>query len=395
MAYGELVDDFLEVVDPQKYCSFCCIPVLESSQYLKARILALDECQKVVELIGPNSLGKRGIQSVAKNLDDSSPDCRTSVISVLSIVRDKLHGDQARLFKACGSSLSNKGRTILEQVWGDQTRKQPELKQSAKNVAKGRRESHLSPPGSISKVRGTSNNPVSPKEGISLNLRLGESSNGSQFYSEDIKITSPNPFKFQDPSFVNEVLNADRSGTSKSSALVEIKNEPQSSPQVTKSDAAASLRARLKLIRERHRSTNLDDNNSRPATADTSLSSVSLREHHVKNNSKPLLDYTTLRASIKKCLETPLPLSEDNGNLKSCIESLRQLHTVVISPATESNVISLRKTFENNIADGIDDLTRFVISVSCYVECKYFLNLMKLLIFIGSLILVSNVAIQK
>ena len=389
--YTEIVEKFIEVTDIQKYCIICCLTVLESSQYLKARILAIDECRKAVNEIGPNSLGKRGIQSISKCLDDSSPECRSSAIKTMTLIRDKLNGDQVRLFKACGQSISSKGRSLLEKLWDDPNNKQKRSSPySAKKVAKGRRESFLSPPGSIGKVRESSHKAISIKEGISLNLRLGEFKDETRLNQEDIKTTSLNPFQFHDPSFERETSKSGENRI-KPFASVENKIEITSSPEVSKSDAATSLRARLKQIRERHQPT-IPASDQRPTTADTSAySSMKIPDSDTNSLSNSSLSYSSICNAIEICLNSPLPIPDESSDMNSCIESLRQLHTAIISPSSESNLKSLRKEFEANIDQGIDILTRYVY-LFCLPQPTFILKCD--FVFVAFLALVSKVEIK-
>ena len=362
--YDTIFKNIIKVVDAQKYGTTCCIPVIESSQYLKAKIQSLDECYKAIEESGPNAVGKRGIQIIARLLDDSSSECKSATLKVLTLLKEKFNNDERRLLKACGSSLSSKGKTMLSNHWKGQTNKVTIHPDSTEKTvkAKPRRESFLSTPGSLTKSRSRPQIEFTQKSNANepspLNLRLGDIRKSALNDTMDVKSNSPNPFKFHDPSFEKEDLETQTKLELKSPTSSIVQNKESETIQ---SDAAASLRSRLQQIRERHR-TNVSDIKLRPSTADSISAGSSV---HLSSNTVPLktessIDYSMISSSIKVCMKSSTPLSEENSVIRRCVDSLRQLHVAISSPATSPQLKLVRKEFETKINEGVSDLTRYV-----------------------------------
>lgn len=95
---------------------FVCVALLEGSSQPRARLLACQECSVCVEAIGLSGIGKRGVLAVAKALSDEKlPENRTAFLDLMVLLVSRMNNDMQRLSKICGSSLSPKARSLVEE----------------------------------------------------------------------------------------------------------------------------------------------------------------------------------------------------------------------------------------------------------------------------------------
>lgn len=93
-----------------------CIAVVEGSSHPKARLLACKECYDCVEKIGLSGIGKRGVLAVAKALSEEKlQENRNALLDLVVLLVSKMNGDLQRFTRICGSSLSGKARSLIEE----------------------------------------------------------------------------------------------------------------------------------------------------------------------------------------------------------------------------------------------------------------------------------------
>jgi len=349
--YKKITEQLLNVVDIPKYIQLCCIPIIESSQYLKARIQAMEHCENSLQSTGLTSFGKRGVHLFCKALDEASPETRSCAISFLTLVKEKLNNDQARFFRACGSALSSKGRQELERVWSKENRK-------TKKLSSPKKTSMLTPPTSSKKEAAFESESIrSVKQEFSLNLRLGElPQTNKKLHLDQNSPSSRSPFKFHDPTFYSgspDTRNDDGKSYNRSNS-----NEASNSLQPLsplKSDAALSLRARLKQIRDKHRTR---DNGVSKIHTDSepvkkSKSNTESDQVNTDSTDRTILTHVDIFLSIVN-----IPLAENDEKLNNCIKSLNELHLAVSNPASSTQRTSIRKLVDEDLLQIIDRLTR-------------------------------------
>jgi len=361
--YKKITEQLLNVVDIPNYIQLCCIPIIESSQYLKARILAMEHCENSLQSTGLASFGKRGVHLFCKALDEASPESRSCAISFLTLVKERLNNDQARFFRACGSALSSKGRQELESVWSKGNRKMKKLSSPKKT-------SMLTPPTSSKKEEAFDSESIRPvKQEFSLNLRLGEQpQTNKKLHLDKDSPSSRSPFKFHDPTFYSgspDIQNDDGRSYNRSNS-----NEASDSLQPLsplKSDAALSLRARLKQIRDKHRTRDngiseihtdsepveKSKSNTESYAVEKSKSSTESDQVNANSTDRTILTHVDILLSIVK-----IPLAENDEKLNNCIKSLNELHLAISNPASNTQRTSIRKLVDEELLQIIDRLTR-------------------------------------
>ena len=208
--------------------------VVEYSKNQKARVSALAELKKCVNEGGLGVIGKKGFNLVVKCLDGNMADVRSAALDIVEVVWRKFGGDKAKLIKACGSSLSKKAESMIND----------RLKRSKLEVTAVGEEREAKTPG------------------IKLKLdNVGDGGGKSKGGEVSFTVEEDGPFKFKDvvkvsastPKMISkterkvlaageeEAANAEENNT-EAEAEVEVEVEVS---------AAASLRARLAAIRDK------------------------------------------------------------------------------------------------------------------------------------------------
>lgn len=101
---------------PKRLGPFVCVPVLDSSSYPKARLMACKECYECVDMIGLSGIGKKGTLAAAKSLSEEKLlENRTALLDLMELLLSRMSGDIQRFARICGSSLSSKARDLLEE----------------------------------------------------------------------------------------------------------------------------------------------------------------------------------------------------------------------------------------------------------------------------------------
>jgi len=93
-----------------------CVAVIEGSSHPKARLLACKECQLCVEKIGLSGIGKRGVLAAAKSLSEEKlQENRNALVDLMVMLVSRMNNDMQRFTRICGSSLSGKARSLIEE----------------------------------------------------------------------------------------------------------------------------------------------------------------------------------------------------------------------------------------------------------------------------------------
>lgn len=116
--FKEIIGLCMKIYQPQKFGSFICVPVMERSSNVKARCFAMNECRVSVELAGPSAISKRGLQHICKTLaEECLLENRLAALDLAEEIIRKLNGDTNRFYNACGNALSIKAKTMIEERW--------------------------------------------------------------------------------------------------------------------------------------------------------------------------------------------------------------------------------------------------------------------------------------
>ena len=93
-----------------------CVGVIEGSSHPKARFLACKECHDCVEKIGLSGIGKRGVLVAAKALSEEKlQENRNALVDLMVLLVSRMNGDMQRFIRICGTALSAKARSLMEE----------------------------------------------------------------------------------------------------------------------------------------------------------------------------------------------------------------------------------------------------------------------------------------
>jgi hypothetical protein len=122
---GRFKDTFMDLVvqvnsddllPPKRMGPLVCVSVIEGSHHPKARLMACKQCRECVEKIGLSGIGKKGVLVAAKALSEEKlQENRTALLDLVELLLAKMNGDMQRFTRICGSSLSEKARSLLEE----------------------------------------------------------------------------------------------------------------------------------------------------------------------------------------------------------------------------------------------------------------------------------------
>lgn len=336
-----------------KYGSIICVSVIENSTNTKARGIATRELQVCVESCGLNGIGKKGIQVTAKSFSDENlPENKALFLDLIEVIISKMNGDTNKYFKICGPPLSKKAKDTIEARMtksdssaSKTTPRQPDVKRVPSSS--GRRS-----------IAPTDSRATTPPEPISshqaelpaLNLKSTENTMHQSKSNRDVD----GPFRFS--------FNSGESATSPSSVgMTKVPSEELLSKREASSGAAASLRERLRQIRDKHKQ---DGDSATDASFPEPPSERSGSASNIVVVPCPLYD------DIIKTVETLLgeltPLVEIDDKFTNGLIGLRQLHSSLSNSHSDSTgtdpklLQELRLHVENKVPDCVKILTRYV-----------------------------------
>lgn len=387
-----------ELLASKRLGPLVCVAVIEGSSTPKARLLACKECSYCVEKIGLSGIGKRGVLAFAKALSEEKlQENRNALVDLLVVLVSRMNGDMQRFTRICGSSLSGKARSLIEEQLakgegGDQTgvprsgipkpsprrdsqrlstvpkparttpSKLPVLRsnQTPTSAPVGMRESSNSDDGFEDELpaldlrfgtRATPSGPTSlNRAGIDENDR---SSQPSRLTSSPLAEMSPSVSGDDDS--VNQNLDVrepedDKSAEnenirtalfSASDSVIETKDSSDSG------GAAASLRARLIKIRERNRNGNgsvpdshsNDDASPRNCAGDEHLSASSKESVSIGSEVPPDTSATEGLHPETLSHETLVLATSSNGYLEGYLDTIRHLLSRTLPLSEEDDEI--------------------------------------------------------
>lgn len=395
--FKEIIGLCVKLYQPLKFGTLVCVPVMERSSSAKARCLAMNECKTCIELAGPSAISKRGLQHICKTLaEEALLENRVAALDLAEEIIRKLNGDTNRFYIACGNSLSIKTKSMIEERWlknnslnaesnGGESKaqhRQEHLRQGASTPAKvqtiknneASRETAETPSSKLHKETVNSSGAAlqTSKEASSFKIEEGPftfkyTSSFSQNYNSvetsfpaldvtlknhvDVKSTVALPLLLKEiaPDSENQVGNENVEG--KADAKI--------------SASAASLRARLKKIRDR---TSLDPNQPPPPidrsqkalVADQMSSKFTIRSSY-----QEILSYSDLRDKIDVMLQLRSPISS------TCNE------VVEVTSMMEKLVLFIESCSDAVMDDLKSDVSAFVsrlIRQVCKKYCGTFLH---------------------
>jgi len=300
-----------------KYGSLVCTSVLEHTTNSKAKGIAIRELQTCVELNGLPSVSKKGILVVAKGfMEENIPDNRTYYLDLIETIVMKMNGDVGKFFKICGSTmLSRKDKDIIEARIA---------RSKSKIIASHEKNAGSSPKGSST----------------------------TTVYSPHLDPTSTDehegPFKFS--------FGSKPEVTRTSFQMEGDVNRSTDAP----SGAAASLRERLRQIRDKH---SQDDGVLKDY--DIPLQS----QHLLRISSHPVSCklYDDIAQAVGTVLQQPTPLLEINESFTKALIGLRQLHSSLSNSKNDSTgtnpilLDELHQFLYGKVPETVEMLTRYVV----------------------------------
>ena len=383
--------DSCGVISDKSFGSFICATVIERTHQPKARVMAFQECSRCIERIGLAGIGKKGLLLTAKSLSEETlPENRTAALDLLEIVLSKMDGDVEKLTRVCGSNMSDKSRALLEErccrrggLKSNEGHTKPALSKTS-SLAKGQ----LVQPKSRSVqtldcAEGAHDDYASVNSVFrsSLDLRLGGKSVLTTYSEEDSSFGGPFSFSFnpsisssamQSPDPVNETMKFDAStiapalSYASTNSELEIKAASSKESSSSPTGAAASLRARLLKIRDKHRVGDVQPQ-SQPvlqSLQETSQKSMPLSQSTYLVSEEPHDQRTEFFGIAIETMEQlickPVPIMEDDVDLLQSISVLKKFHSAVSTPADALDsdlMIMLRQKVEAKTSQAVECLT--------------------------------------
>ena len=426
----------LEIVPPKVLGAVVCVAVLERTGHPKARVLAYQHIGSCVQAVGLSGLGKKGLLLVSKCIStENLAENKGAVMDLMMVILSKMNGDTDRLARICGpSNLSDKARKLVEERWqkkggsvllgadsGDAAGRRTAEKEEP---ARRQQYSRLRKPGGgigtkTRRAETATKEPtpasMSTHEKLrTLQLKLGSSSVSSSVSATrpfDLDaVSGPFTFSFEKEDRVSKglVQNDHAGATTLASSTMnsptkrdfaiaaseeqhqqEATNssldqsgehaEPEVSDAVnvmTTTGAAASLRARLMKIREKHRaqeetvqpssvptSESADASENRASTPSASPQSLANEAFGSTDQQNEERTEDELYASLSRFeeLTDSSQIEEDDDAVVDCIARLKRFHTA-LSKTLEFDIdpalASLRTDVCREATETVEHLTR-------------------------------------
>ncbi len=324
-----LIGDGLYPLD--KYGSIVCVSVIENSSTPKTRGLAIRECQYCVEKAGLSAVGKKGILAIAKSFSDETlTENKSLFLDLIETIIMKMNGDIKKFLKICGNAhLSSKARDAIEKRISKKSNvdsSKSNKRQSRASVSSRR---SLAPP-MPGANNGDSKEPPSAKRERSNTYNSVRRIEGND--------ESEGPFKFSFSSSGNSRASSGHheESTRRTSVITETTTTSLSEEFTTKreanSGAAASLRERLRQIRDRHQPESNQSTSAIPPSVQFSAS----RED---SSPTPPTQNTLLRSimdDVDDLLGQQIPLGKNTDKSSLALVGLRKLHASLSNGSTDS-----------------------------------------------------------
>jgi hypothetical protein len=285
------------VVIPTKDFGACgCALVIDRSPHVKAKVLACQFASECVDNAGLAAIGKKGLLGAAKFLSEEPSLHRNAALELLVRIATKMNNDVSKLSKICGTSLSDKGRKLLEDR--AKINKNPARSEAAEAAATMNIASEL------------------PR------LSLRQTSPASKY-------ALPNPGTTEegaiDDLFVFSSKLSFESGVSYANTRSD--DRPAAVVQGS-SSAAASLRARLMKIREKG-VTGPVAASEMPEPSSKKVDSAGDYESSDTTTTRKIEPIHVHISCFRALLQRESPVKEDDAAVEKAIDSLRIFHNVL------------------------------------------------------------------
>jgi hypothetical protein len=402
--FSSILAKFESVVQP-KVMGGMCISVVDFSKNQKARAGALAQLKLCVDKCGIQSVGKKGLVTVAKALDDSGTDVRSSALSIIESIVIKHGYDNAKLARLLGSNLSARGKSlVVERV----KRLDADGALDSSSAAESGAGANTTTPRRRKPSAAAAHPSSSAKKRGSLDLKIGKQSMlssplmDSSINFDTIDESDGGPFKFMNVVKTSVALTPTRRKSdiglehsdNDASEAAEVRLAPSSPAAVASQDStsggAASLRARLAAIRRKtsegsSASTEaVDKTEAAIADATASVAEVvskaadegKAQDEKTEDDVEKMRVYNLedCRNNIEKVVENPVNLNESNADFISAKDALKVIHTSftqhaspVFKPVHDSffssldaNLGLLSKSFEVGLTSCDEVCTSFV-----------------------------------
>jgi len=356
----------------QKYGSVVCISVVERSSLGKARGLACHQCQQSIERYGLSAIGKRGILVTAKLLsEERSSENKAALLNLIDAVVKRMNGDLPRYIKLCGpSALSSEGRKLVEKKLGENSRSHERPASPGKRPKSPVRKTSSPPQQSNSPRKGLEDRQQKSSRSLSsrshlrssgitrkqiqdelpaLDLRKNAGVSTRQLgHSQDSPEVAPFSFSFDSvgtrtadtkdaPS--PQVKSVSRDVGVDSTKRVESVGESGSS-------TAASLRERLKQLKEKQRTAQTNESAVNPG----SQRQVDAKRNPSAAKQGPL---DRLAGVVDELVATASPLPESDSRIQSVIESMKRVHAGLSPELSDAQGDEVGPSFKDLIKQDV------------------------------------------
>jgi hypothetical protein len=353
----------------EKYGSIICVAVIEHSTTPKTRGLALRECEMCVEKVGLNAIGKKGILAVAKSFSDETfTENKSLFLDLIETIILKLNGDVKKYMKLCGGAhLSSKARDAIEKRMSKKKKVQA-LKSSNQpsrtslSSRSSRRSIAPPAPGTNSHAMKNDLSPRKETRHVERERRHADHDSANRRLNEE----SDGPFKFSYNSSGNKKVNnynEESTGVTSNSESTQSHSQDRSLRREANSGAAASLRQRLRQIRDRHQPEQYEGATSPiPPSVQFSASSEFSPTPPTPNT----LLYSIME-DVDDLLSQPLPLGRNTDKSSMALIGLRKLHASLSNSSTDSTgtdphiLNQLRQEVESKASFCVFKLARLVL----------------------------------
>lgn len=427
--FKELFDDLLlvvkapDVLPAKRLGSVVAVNMIERASHAKVRLAACHDCSRCVDQLGLSGIGKKGVLVAAKALSEEKlSENRTACLDLMELILSRMNGDVSRLARICGSSLSGKARTLVEERW--QKHRGAEASRPAEDSSVRRSRIPTPKKSSPTHLKG-------PTSGAPRRTRLGNSE-ATGATSNDIlhdELPHLNFSKVTDnrsparerrntatsslsdsQNYVSETLGLNFPAVSAASVMQRVPNQlDEINNNVAQTSnfgresvgAAASLRARLMKIRERSSETdvvvpvNTDSSTTEmhaleystpakafaPTTIDIAEKTPTLASaDNTVPSSTVAAQMSELFGSYMDIIDNLLakesPLHENDKDLDDGIECMKKFHAALSKQSvavgiSEDELFSLRETIGTNSGSFIETLTALLaFSLDCEMETR-------------------------
>mmetsp|Transcript_363 Transcript_363/g.549 ORF Transcript_363/g.549 Transcript_363/m.549 type:complete len:1476 (+) Transcript_363:109-4536(+) len=352
-----LISDGLYPFD--KYGSIICVSVIEHSTAPKTRGLAIRECQMCVEKAGLSAVGKKGILAVAKSFSDETiTENKTLFLDLIETIIMKMNGDMKKFLKICGNAhLSSKAKDAIQKRVSKKIKSESSKsnKQRQSRVSMSSRRSVAPPaPGTnnremkeapMKRERAHDNHVVRKQEDDyerfnDDRVARGHRSDDERFNDNHVTRRhqgddeNDGPFKFSfTSSGTSRASNSYPEEGTRTTSVTETTSLSQeyTSKREANSGAAASLRERLRQIRDRHQPEGNQSLSPVPPSVQFSAS-----RDGPPSPPRPNTLIRSIMEDVDDLLGQQIPLGKNTDKSSLALVGLRKIHAALSNGSTDS-----------------------------------------------------------